>query len=136
MTTMPGRAAAVQSGNALRDRVAEIGSDLGLQVRKEVRVGRRLWGAVRRIDVVFTERPSRKSLGIECKFQAKTGSAEEKIPATIEDIRAWPIEGLVVFSGGGFSDNMRAVLYSTGVALDIEDLDGWLKLFFGIAESE
>ena len=131
---MPGRATAVESGHALRDRVADIGRDLGLQARKEVKVGRRLWGAVRSIDVVLTDRESRKSLGIECKFQSKTGSAEEKIPATIEDIRAWPIDGIVVFSGGGFSDNMRSFLYSTGLAVDLDDLESWLRLFFGLDE--
>ena len=133
---MSGTARAVESGNALRDQVLELGKDLGLKVRKEVRVGRRLWGAVRSIDVVLTDRQSRKSLGVECKFQSQPGSAEEKIPTTIEDIRAWPIDGLVVFAGDGFSKNMRAYLYSTGLAVELEDLEDWLNLFFGLTEEK
>jgi hypothetical protein len=127
-----GRKIAVQNGNELRDRVAILAHDLGLDVRREVRVGRRLWGAERRIDVVLTHRESRRSLGLECKWQVSAGSAEEKIPATIADIAAWPIPGLVVFHGGGFSPNMRQYLFSTGKAVELEDLSAWLTLFFGL----
>lgn len=129
---MAGRKIAVQSGNELRDRVAILAHDLGLDVRREVRVGRRLWGAERKIDLVLTHRESRRSIGVECKWQGTAGSAEEKIPSTISDIAAWPIPGLVVFAGEGFSPNMRSFLFSTGKAVEIEDLDAWLRLFFGL----
>lgn len=128
---MPGRAAAVASGHQLRDAVAQLGRTLGLEARVEVRVGRRLWGARRVIDVVLKDPDSRTSLGLECKYQGGSGSAEEKIPATIEDIRAWPIRGLVVFAGEGFTPNMRAYLVSTGMAVEWEDLETWLRLYFG-----
>src|SRR5690606_30797206 len=88
-----------RSGADLERAVVEIARGLGLQVRTQVGVGRRIWGAERRIDVVLTEPELRRSLGIECKYQGAGGSAEEKIPATIEDIRAWPIGGLVCFCG-------------------------------------
>ena len=78
---------------------------------------------------------SDKSLGIECKYQGGGGSAEEKIPAIIQDISAWPIPGLVVFAGEGFSSNMKSYLHSTGKAVAFEDLDGWLRLFFGLPDS-
>lgn len=113
-----------------------IGQGLGLQARTEVRVGRRLWGAQRCIDVVLTQGDTGRALGIECKFQGVTGTAEEKLPATVQDIAAWPIAGLVVFAGEGFSGNMRSFLYSTGKAVDLDDLEGWLRLFFGIADSD
>ncbi len=129
---MAGKAAAVQSGAALRDQVAEIGNDLGLDVDIEVPVGRRIWGAKRRIDVVLRHPETRKSLGVECKYQGVTGSAEEKIAGTIEDIRAWPIRGIVVFSGEGFSSNMQAYLLSTGVAVELPDTKKWLELYFGL----
>ena len=129
---MPGQAKAVESGNDLRDRVADIGRELGLSVEIEVTVGRRIWGAKRRIDVVFKHRETRVSLGVECKFQATRGTAEEKIPATLEDIRAWPIRGIVVYSGDGFTGNMESYLMSTGMAVELEDLKKWLELYFGI----
>jgi hypothetical protein len=133
---MPGGAAAVRNGHDLREAVVTIGECLGLQARTEVRVGRRLWGAQRCIDVVLTQTEARRALGIECKFQGVTGTAEEKLPATVQDISAWPIAGLVVFAGEGFSSNMRSYLYSTGKAVDLDDLESWLRLFFGIAESD
>jgi hypothetical protein len=103
-------------------------------VRREYQVGRRIWGAVRRIDVVLTQVQTRKTLGIECKYQGVQGSAEEKIPSTVQDIGAWPIPGIVVFSGAGFSDNMRSFLVASGKAVELEDLRPWLCLFFGVLE--
>ena len=129
---MPGKSAAVESGNELRDRVAVIGRALGLEATTEVSVGRRVWGARPKIDVVLKHRETRASLGIECKYQATAGSAEEKIPATIEDIRAWPIRGIVCYTGEGFSKNMEAYLLSTGMAVELRDLKKWLELFFGL----
>lgn len=129
---MPGKSKAVESGNGLRDLVAELGRELGLVAEIEVSVGRRIWGAKRRIDVVLKHIETRVSLGIECKFQGGPGSAEEKIPATIQDIRAWPIRGIVVYSGDGFSTNMESYLLSTGMAVGFEDLEHWLELYFGL----
>ena len=116
----------------MQDRVVVLGRDLGLNVSTEVVVGRRIWGAKRRIDVVMKHPDTRVSLGLECKFQGGPGSAEEKIPATIEDIRAWPIRGIVCYTGEGFSKNMEAYLLSTGMAVELRDLKKWLELFFGL----
>src|SRR5215510_8077913 len=102
---MPGRATAVASGDELVSQVSQLALDLGLEIKKQVRVARRIWGAVRRIDVVVTHPQTRKTLGIECKYQAVGGTAEEKIPAVINDIAAWPIPGIVVFDGAGFTEN-------------------------------
>ena len=129
---MPGKGLAVTNGDELVQAVAQLGQALGLETRQQVRVARRIWGAIRHIDVVLTHPQTRKTLGIECKFQAVTGTAEEKIPAIIHDISAWPIPGLVVFSGAGFTDNMRLFLISTGKAVEFEDLLAWLRLFFGL----
>jgi hypothetical protein len=129
---MPGKSRAVSSGNGLRDEVIRLGSELGLAVDSEVSCGRRIWGAKRKIDVVLRHKETRLSLGIECKFQDARGTAEEKIPATLEDIRAWPIRGIVVFSGQGFTSNMQSYLLSTGLAVELPDLRKWLELYFGL----
>ena len=130
---MPGRATAVANGEELARAVAQLGRDLGLEPAEQVRVARRIWGAERYIDVVLTHASSRKTLGLECKFQAVRGTAEERIPATIKDIEAWPIPGLVVFAGDGFTQNMRSFLISTGKAVEFEELQPWLCLFFGLS---
>jgi hypothetical protein len=129
---MPGRRTATISGRDLVNKVKQVSQDLGLSVRTEVRVGRRLWGAVRRIDLVVTHVETRRTLGIECKFQGGSGSAEEKVPAAVQDIAAWPIPGIVVIAGDGFTQNMRQYLISTGKAVYFEDLEDWLSLYFGI----
>jgi hypothetical protein len=129
---MPGKSTAVASGTELRDDVAALGRKLGLVVDIEVSVGRRIWGAKRRIDVVMKHPETRVSLGVECKYQGGPGSAEEKIPATLEDIKAWPIRGIVVYSGAGFSPNMQSYLLSTGMAVEFPDVEKWLELYFGL----
>lgn len=128
---MPGRATAVGTGQGLVGQVTEIAEKLGLEHRTQVKVGRRLWGSVRNIDVVLTHSATRQRLGIECKFQRVPGTAEEKIPAILADIDAWPIRGLVVIGGRGFSANMRLFLISSGKAVEVEDLEDWLRLYFG-----
>jgi len=132
---MAGKATAVKSGDDLVRAVASLANSLGLQVRTQVRVARRIWGAVRRIDVVLTHTEIRRTLGVECKFQGVIGTAEEKIPSTIQDIGAWPIRGLVVFSGEGFSPNMRSFLIASGKAVEFLELREWLALYFGLCET-
>lgn len=129
---MPGKSTAVVSGKDLQNKVIEIGEKLGLLCESEVMVGRRIWGARRRIDVVLKHAETRVSLGVECKFQGTPGTAEEKIPATLEDIKAWPIRGIVVYHGQGFSPNMRYFLLSTGMAVELPDVEKWLELYFGL----
>lgn len=129
---MPGKKLAVESGEELKALVIGVARDLGLDVKSEVYLGRRLWGARRRIDVVLKHPETRLSLGVECKHQRVPGTAEEKIPATFEDMKAWPIRGILVYSGGGFSRNMESYLISTGMAVHLEDLQTWLQLYFGL----
>jgi hypothetical protein len=129
---MPGKAKAVSNGEDLKNSVALLGESIGLLAETEVKVGRRIWGAKRFIDVVLTHPQTRLRIGLECKFQGTGGSAEEKIPATIDNIRVWPIRGIVVIAGPGFSANMRAYLVSTGVVVEFEDLQEWLRMFFGL----
>lgn len=129
---MAGKALAVSNGDELVRAVVTMANELGLEATEQVRVARRIWGAVRRIDVVLTHPHTRKTLGIECKYQAVTGTAEEKIPSVINDIAAWPIPGLVVFGGEGFTENMKQFLISTGKGVEFSELKPWLCLFFGL----
>ena len=122
----------MSGGDLLVKQVVGLATALGLESREQFRCGRRIWGAERRIDVVLTNPVDRKRLGVECKFQGSHGTAEEKIPTTIQDMAAWPIPGLVVFSGEGFSPLMRSFLIASGKAVDFEDLQSWLRLFFGL----
>lgn len=129
---MPGRGTAPKSGNELKQRVVELAERLGLEAKTEVSAARRLWGQRRHIDVVLTEPRTGKRLGVECKYQSTSGSAEEKIPSTIQDIAHWPIPGIVVIDGEGFSEHMSGYLMSTGKVVWFEDLEDWLRLYFGL----
>jgi hypothetical protein len=129
---MPGKGSAPRSGQDLQQRVVELAHKLGLRAETEVTAARRLWGAKRRIDVVLVQEKTGKNLGIECKYQAGSGSAEEKIPATIKDIESWPIPGIVVIDGEGFSTNMQGYLMATGKVVWFTDLEGWLRLYFAL----
>ena len=129
---MAGKGLAVSNGDELVRAVADLARSLGLESKQQVRVARRIWGAIRHIDVVITHPQTRKTLGIECKYQAVPGTAEEKIPSVIDDIAAWPIPGLVVFAGSGFTENMKLFLISTGKAVELAELNPWLCLFFGL----
>lgn len=131
---MPGRRTATVSGAELTARVVALAEELGLDGRTNVVVGRRLWGAIRKTDVVVTDPTTRRTLGLECKCQRQKGSAEEKIPATVDDLSAWPIRGLIVTDGPGFSANIRHFLASTGKAVEFDDLRTWLKLYFGLPD--
>ncbi len=121
---------AVGNARELENEVARIVASLGLRVDRQRRVARRIWGPVRHIDVVATDELRRRALGIECKFQKSTGTAEEKIPSTVQDIEAWPFDGIVCFEGEGFSDHMRFYLYSTGKGVTLDDLEDWLRAYF------
>lgn len=118
------------SGKQLETACAQIATDLGLEVRSQVKLGRRVYGPIRHIDLVVTDPSIRRSLGIECKYQGTKGTAEEKVPGTFEDIRAWPIEGIVVFAGVGFSEHIVQYMYASGRAVEISDLTDWLRMYF------
>jgi hypothetical protein len=133
---MPGRGLAVSNGDELVKKVVALAQNLGLDCEEQVHVARRIWGAKRKIDVVLTHPATRKILGVECKYQSKPGTTEEKIPATIQDMNAWPICGLLVFSGKGFTENMKSFLISTGKAVELDELESWLRMFFALSKKQ
>ena len=112
--------------------IVEIAKNLGLESKEQYPAGKRIWGSNRKIDVILLNPQTRKVLGIECKFQKTPGTTEEKIPSVVEDIKAWPIYGIILYGGEGMTQNMKSFLISTGRALEIEDLESWLKLYFGL----
>lgn len=39
---------------------------------------------------------------------------------------------MVVFAGSGFSANMQSYLLASGKAMHLDDLESWLRLYFGL----
>lgn len=123
----------VASHNDLVKAVSETVESLQLLADRKVSVGRTLWGSNRVIDVVVSHPETGERLGILCRYQGTSGTTYEKIPAQIEDMRAWPIRGVVVLAGDEFTAEFKAFVRATGFAIELGELDAWLRLFFGRA---
>ena len=80
----------------------------GLGVYREVNVGKSIIGKNRRIDVFCV--CEREAFAVECKFQDSPGTVDEKIPYTLDDLKALPMAGCVAYAGQGFSDGVLHML--------------------------
>ena len=120
----------ITTGQQLERAVLELAQALGLEARSQVAMGKRIWGRGRRVDVVLRHPETGQRLGIECKYQNVLGSAEEKIPLTITDMEAWPIRGLVVLHGEGFSRDFKPFLRARGRIVEFKRLAEWLRFYF------
>ena len=116
-------------GRVFEDRVAQVCRDAGFGVDQQVVVGRRRWGPERRIDIVARYRPG-LLIGIECRYQGSSGSAEEKCVATLWDMESWPdpYRGLLCIEGKGFSSHMRVFLETHPRVVALDDLADRLAL--------
>ena len=119
------------SHNDLIREVAEVAEAMQLVAQRKVPAGKTIWGSDRTIDVVASDLESGERIGILCRYQGTSGTTYEKIPARIEDIRAWPIRGIVVIAGDQFPPDFRAFLRGTGFAIELDELEVWLRMFFG-----
>lgn len=120
-----------ESHNDLIREVAETAEAMQLLAQRKVPAGKTIWGSDRTIDVVVSDLDSGERLGILCRYQGTSGTTYEKIPARIDDIRAWPIRGIVVIDGDQFPSDFRAFLRGTGLVIETDELEVWLRMFFG-----
>lgn len=89
-----------------------------LNIYKEVFVGSRFTKQKRFLDIVLEYK--QKTLGIEAKTQQSEGTAYQKLPYAIEDAKRCPIKTIIVFSGKKINEDIRALLISSGIGLEIE----------------
>jgi hypothetical protein len=127
---MPGRRTASKHGEGLKWRVVALARRLELSVKTEVYIGTRFCGGRRRIDVLLVQERTGKQLGIECKYQEFKGTVEDKIFLTVTDIDYWPIDGLIVVDGHGYSPHMLDFLLKTRKVVRWPDLEDRLRLHF------
>ena len=120
----------INSGADLEHAVVRVGAALGLEVETQVVMGDRIWGPRRHVDVVLSKPDSERIIGIECKYQRVAGTVEEKIPLTVEDINDWPIRGIVVVHGEGFSRDFVPFLRGRGRIVEFKRLAEWLRFYF------
>ena len=122
----------IKSGRQLERAVAKVGRAFGLEVYQQHKSGQRIWGRARHIDIMLRDPDQRLRLGIECKYQGVPGTAEEKIPGTIQDMDAWAMRGVVVIHGGGFSENFPAFARASGKVIWFEELPDFLIDYFDL----
>ena len=82
----------------------------GLSVYREVSLGKSVIGKNRRIDIFAVDERSKRVLALECKYQSVTGTADEKIPYALSDLRALREPAFVVYGGVGFSQGVIHLL--------------------------
>jgi hypothetical protein len=88
----------------------------GLEIYREVFLGKTVIGKNRRIDILALHRASSRALCIECKFQDKLGTVDEKIPYAIDDLRAMNMPVCLVYAGEGFSEGVLHMLAACPIA--------------------
>jgi|GEM_PF-878324 len=88
----------------------------GLVVYREVHLGKSIIGKNRRVDILALHPESTRALAIECKYQATAGTADEKIPYTLDDLAALHIPAFAVYAGEGFSQGVLHLLRASRLA--------------------
>jgi hypothetical protein len=84
-------------------------------VRRQVKIGQGIYGTDLRADFLISGLPGfPDGLIIESKWQASTGSVDEKFPYVVSNIRAgkYPCPVIVVLDGGGYKDGAEQWLRS------------------------
>jgi PD-(D/E)XK nuclease superfamily domain len=90
--------------------------DRGIQVFEEVNVGTSIIGKQRRVDLFVLSPGERKAFALECKYQDVSGTADEKIPYTLQDLTALRMPSAVVYAGAGFSEGVLHLLQASELA--------------------
>lgn len=88
----------------------------GLQIYREVSLGKSIIGKNRKIDILAVHHESSRALGIECKYQGVAGTADEKIPYTLADLEAMHVPAFLAYAGEGFSIGVTHMLESHKLA--------------------
>ncbi len=111
-------------GNGYSDWIAEyIVSNFGersISVYREVSIGKSIIGKNRRVDVLIVDEKNNKAIAIECKYQATTGTVDEKIPYTLNDAKAMQMDAYVAYGGSGFSKGVIHMLEASELACHAE----------------
>ena len=71
---------------------------------QQVEIGRDIYGKNRRVDILlFNPHKHPNGLVIQCKWQASSGSVEEKYPYEVLSIAQGEFDTIIVLDGGGYT---------------------------------
>jgi hypothetical protein len=108
------------TGNEYRKRIAtylvSAYWDRGIQVFEEVNVGTSIIGKQRRVDLFVLQPRDNKALALECKYQDTSGTADEKIPYSLQDLAALRMPSALAYAGVGFSEGVLHLLQASELA--------------------
>jgi hypothetical protein len=82
----------------------------GVEVYRELFLGKTIIGKNRRIDILVLERATGIALAVECKYQDSSGTVDEKIPYALQDMEAIGMPVCVAYAGTGFSQGILHML--------------------------
>ena len=99
-----------QYANLVASYVIKNYGDRGIEVYRELFLGKTIIGKNRRIDILALHRASGVALAVECKYQDSTGTVDEKIPYTLQDMEAIGMPVCVAYAGTGFSQGILHML--------------------------
>jgi hypothetical protein len=112
--------------NLIADYVYKNFSDRKITVYREVSVGKTIIGKNRRVDIFVLSKDTQEAFAIECKYQDSTGTAEEKIPYALSNMKSLPMGGCIAYAGIGFSEGVLHLLEASEIAAycnpDMHDL--------------
>jgi hypothetical protein len=91
-------------------------SPRGVKVYREVLAGKSIIGKNRRLDILCVSEAENAAFAIECKYQESPGTVDEKIPYTLDDLRALPMRGCIAYAGKGFSAGVLQMLRASEYA--------------------
>lgn len=94
------------SGRFAEDAVVGALKARGCELKRQVVLGTNLYGSDLRVDVLISNLvPYPHGLVVESKWQDQEGSADEKYPYLVENIRTcFPVPAIVVLHGNGYRD--------------------------------
>ena len=88
----------------------------GIEVYREVNVGKSIIGKNRRVDLFVLDTAQNRAMAIECKYQGSAGTTDEKVPYTLQDLEAMRMPACATYAGAGWSDGVRHMLEASPVA--------------------
>jgi hypothetical protein len=91
-------------------------SDRGIKVYSEIFMGKSIIGKNRRVDILVLDKTQNKAIALECKCQNVNGTADEKVPYTLNDAEAMQMDAYVIYGGDGFSKGIIHMLEASELA--------------------
>jgi len=108
------------TGNEYRKRIANylVSAywERGIKVYEEVNVGTSIIGKQRRVDLFILAPVEKRAMALECKYQDSSGTADEKIPYTLQDLAALRMPSALAYAGAGFSEGVLHLLQASELA--------------------